>query len=242
MVIGGRVTEHVCARVTMTWVLGFAAVGCCRAESTLQAEVPRQSGERPRQQSNDNVAPAGEKAPDAEPSETETAAEQDSDGRVPVEPKLECRIEACGHRLLYAGDPPGGWRGTLEAELCIETDCTKKEVELSQLQTVKQQDGKVWFVVTGPDGCSTEFNGDCSSLRQALKMVPNGGRKLVIGTAFGPGDQKLYRTSFTVRRAGKILLSIEDEVTFDGSDGAQYCYRPNGPRCEPECCEAVREF
>jgi hypothetical protein len=82
-------------------------------------------------------------------------------------------------------------------------DCTSAAVELSHLEAAKQQDGKVWFVVTGPDGCSTELHGDCSDFREALKMVPDGGRKLVNGTAFWPGEEKLQRVSLTVRRAGK---------------------------------------
>jgi hypothetical protein len=180
--------------------------------------------------------PATEAAPSTratlEPAATRTE-ENTLDGR-----KI-CRLNLCDHRILFVGDPPGGWSGKLEASVCFGEHCRTSQVDLTELSATKTTQGQsgIFFFAARPDGCVD----DCVEFQAALDRVPFTGLKLVIG-GFPPNTNHTRIVVLTLRRAGRTVHTLERHVTFGESEDSQHCYRPNGAGCEPLCCDAAYEF
>lgn len=180
-------------------------------------------------------------APEAKPPEFTAQADTTDSAQWPPGGK-KCRLLHCANRVFFVGEAPGGWQGNVEVGICIRERCESHVVDLRR---VKREGaaligGLLFEVFAVSNHCPHVMQDLCegSGLARRLRQQRPGQALLVLaidalsaGRQAVPIDVKLSKEGRT-QSLGNASIGFDDAI----------CRRPNGSRCEPECCETIREF
>lgn len=155
----------------------------------------------------------------------------------------KCRLVHCANQVFFVGDAPGGWKGELELEVCVEDQCESMVVDLSRVKKDGSIRGRdlIAEVISAPLHCPPSLKRACTmtELGKRLGRQREGQSLFVLAINTPSTGKRPVEVKLTLSKNGAVHVNRSETVAFND---ASPCHRPNGSGCEPECCESVLDF